>query len=110
MAALEDSIASLGSPLLLRALSASSAVVVTIARRRHGATTVGRWTGIVAVQRTDVDGQKRRHFQFARLVLLEHGDQGVGHDVRPCQQRHVISWHDQRVDAKPRRKLGAGTR
>jgi hypothetical protein len=41
LAALADSIASLGSPLLLvRALSASSSEVATIARWRHGAATI----------------------------------------------------------------------
>jgi AraC family transcriptional regulator len=40
LAALEDTIASLGIPLLLRALSASSSEVATIARWRHGAATL----------------------------------------------------------------------
>ena len=49
--------------------------------------------------------------QFARATRLfgsEHGDQGVGHDVRLRQQRHVIAWHNQRNDAEPSRELGAG--
>lgn len=40
MTPLEDTIASLGSPLLIRALSVSSSHVATIARWRHGAATV----------------------------------------------------------------------